>query len=428
MRARLPLRELHREITAGRLTAEALLRGYLDRIAEREPDVQAWAWLDPQQALAAAQAVDATSAPGLLRGMPIGIKDVIDTADMPTAYGSPIYEGHRPVADAAVVAAIRNAGGIVPGKNVTCEFAGGLPSRTRNPLNPAHTPGGSSAGSAAAVAAGMVPAALGTQTAGSIVRPASFCGVVGYKPSYGLINRAGMKPLSESVDTIGTFTATVDDAAWLVAAISERPELADISTPVRPPRLALCRTDKWSVADADGQRALELAAKLLARAGAEIVDTELPFACATAMEAGMNMIATDARRAFGHELRTTPDLLSQKMRDFVAMGEAGTSTRYDAAQQLLAGQRAQLDAEIFSRFDAILTLSAPGEAPRDLTITGNASFNFVWTLMHGPCINVPGLAGQSGMPVGIQLAGKRGSDAGLLRVAHWVEQRLRQAE
>jgi amidase len=408
------------------IKAEACLGAYLQQIDAREPDVQAWAWLERERAVEAARAVDSgRGGAGTLLGVPIGIKDVIDTADMPTSYGSPIYADHRPAADAAAVAALRNAGAIIVGKTVTCEFAGGTPSKTRNPLDTQRTPGGSSSGSAAAVAAGMVPVALGTQTAGSIIRPASFCGVVGYKPSYGLVNRAGLKPFSESLDTIGVFARTVEDAACVASVIAERPELAADDALPRPPRIAITRTDKWAVADQDAQQALATAADALRAAGGQLQDLTLPFLCSTLIEAGVTVIATDARRAFAHELRTSPDLVSQRLRDFIATGECERSSRYDSAQRLLQAQRRQLDGTVFSDFDALLTLSAPGEAPRDLQTTGDATFNFPWTLLQLPCINIPGLSGNSGMPIGVQLVGPYRGDGNLLRIARWAERALR---
>jgi amidase len=370
-----------------------------------------------------ARQADSASPTGALHGIPVGIKDVIDTVDMPTAYGSPIYEGHRPAADAAAVGAIRDAGGIILGKTVTCEFAGGLPSRTRNPRDLGHTPGGSSSGSAAAVAAGMIPVALGTQTAGSIIRPASFCGVVGYKPTYGYVNRAGMKPLAESVDTIGLFANRVDDAGWFAAALMSRPELADDAPLPKPPRILVCRTDKWPDAAEDGHHALEAAIRRLERRGATIIESALPFSVSDLSAAGLTIIATDARRSFAHELRCAPDLLSANMRGFLDRGEIGTCERYDAAQCTLREARAAFDVLLDSG-DAVLTLSAPGEAPKGLETTGSAIFNFIWTLLHGPCISVPGLTGSHGLPIGIQIIGRRFGDARLLTIGRWLEQVL----
>jgi len=401
------------------LSAEAAVRDCLDRIAKLEADVQAWAWLDPDAALAAARMADGRAEKGPLHGIPFGIKDVLDTGDMPTTYGSPIYEGHRPCADAAAVAAIRDAGGIILGKTVTCEFAGGLPSRTRNPRALGHTPGGSSSGSAAAVAAGMIPVALGTQTAGSIIRPASFCGVVGYKPTFGRINRAGLKPFSESVDTIGLFGRCVDDVALAAAAIGEHPDL-DENFASAPARILLCRTDMWRVAEHDGRQALENAAALISQAGGTLLESPLPFACAEVIAAGAVVIATEARRAFRQELRTAPEHLSGQMHAFLARGEAGRSGRYGQAVAILEGARLDLDG-LLGGADVIMTLSAPGEAPQGFASTGDATFAMPWTMLHAPAITIPGLSGSRGLPVGIQLIGRRHADASLLKIARWVE-------
>ena len=421
-----PLRQIAGDLQSGRLAAEAFAHACLDRIAAREAEVQAWAWLDPEAVLAAARALDASGPRHLLHGIPFGVKDVIDTADMPTAYGSPIYDGYRPVADAAVVAAIKDCGGLVLGKTVTCEFAGGLPSRTRNPHHPGHTPGGSSSGSAAAVGAGMVPVVLGTQTAGSIVRPASFCGVVGFKPTFGTINRAGVKPLAESLDTVGLFAARVDDAAYAAAALTQRMDLAEDAPLPRAPRLVVCRTDRWDAAGADGAAALEQAVAAVLRAGASVRDGDLPFSSAALMGSGMAILASEARAAFGHELRTSSELISTKMLEFLATAKPDGHSLVDAARIAVDAARLKFDA-MFDEIDAVLTLAAPGEAPAGFETTGNAAFNFVWTILHGPALSLPGLFGPTGLPIGIQLAGPRYGDARLLQVGRWVEAALAQA-
>jgi len=241
----LTVREAARQIAERQLTAEALTAAYLDRIAARETVVGAWQYLDRERALAAARQRDAEPTRGPLHGIPIAVKDLIDTVDMPTAYGSSIYRGHRPAADASCVALARAAGAVVLGKTVTTEFAAFTPGKTANPRNPAHTPGGSSSGSAAAVADGMVPLAFGSQTAGSIIRPAAYCGCIGYKPSFGLINRAGVKPLADSLDTIGVFAGTVEDAAFFAGVLSERPALRHLVVPSKAPRFGLYRTQMW---------------------------------------------------------------------------------------------------------------------------------------------------------------------------------------
>ena len=241
---RLSAADAARQIAAGRMTSEQLVRACLDRIAAREGEVRAWAHCEPDAAIAQAREVDRAGARGVLGGVPVGFKDVIDTADMPSEYNSPIYRGHRPRADAACVALVRDAGGVVLGKTVTTEFAWRVPAQTRNPHNPGHTPGGSSSGSAAAVADFMAPLAFGTQTGGSTIRPAAFCGIVGYKPSFGTINRAGLKALAESLDTIGILARTVEDCALLAHAVSARPVPDFAAEAIRPPRVGLCRTPR----------------------------------------------------------------------------------------------------------------------------------------------------------------------------------------
>lgn len=403
-------------------SAETAMRRYLARIAERERRIGAWACVDPDRALAAARAADAAPAGGPLHGRAVGVKDVIDTADMPTAYGSPIYDGHRPAADAACVAALRKAGAVVMGKTATTEFAAIHPPRTVNPHDPARTPGGSSSGSAAAVADGMCWAALGTQTAGSTIRPAAFCGVVGYKPSFGTVSRAGLKPLSEFTDTIGVVARTVADAGLVVAAMAERPELAiDATPPARPPRIALCRTAYWDQAEPAGRDALAEAADRLRAAGAEVAARDLPATCAGLADAGMTILVREARLGFGHELATAPDLISPELRELLARDAAFDLAAYDAARALAVRCRTEVAAGVLAEHDAILTLSAAGEAPVGLTSTGSPVFNHPWTLLHLPCVNVPGLVGPAGMPVGVQLVGRLGDDAGLLRLAQWAQ-------
>lgn len=397
------------------------MRAHVERIRAREATIGAFAWLEIDRALAAARAADEGDVTGPLHGRAIGVKDVIDTADMPTAYGSPIYEHHRPAADAASVALLRSAGAIVLGKTATTEFAAIHPARTVNPHDPSRTPGGSSSGSAAAVADGMVWAALGTQTAGSIVRPASFCGVVGYKPTFGTINRAGLKPLSEFTDTIGAFARTVADAALVVGVAGGRPELRSLPPPPARPRIALCRTPAWGDAEPATRAALETGVGRLRAAGADVVERDLPPPCAGLSDAGMTILVHEARQGFAHELRTAPEQVSAGLRELLARDDPENPAASDAARRLAAECRDLVEREVFSGCDAILAPSAPGEAPLGLASTGSPVFNHLWTLLHVPCVNVPGLAGPSGMPVGVQLVGPRGGDATLLAIASWTE-------
>ncbi len=400
------------------------MRAYLDRIAAREAEIHAWAWLEPDRALAEARAADAAPTGLALHGRVIGVKDVIDTADMPTAYGSPIYEGHRPTWDAACVAALRAAGAIILGKTATTEFAAIHPARTVNPHDPDRTPGGSSSGSAAAVADGMVWAALGTQTAGSVIRPAAFCGVVGYKPTFGTVNRAGLKPLSEFTDTIGVLARTVADAASVIAAAGGRPELRRLGTPPSSPRIGLCRTPYWEQAEASAREALAAAAERFRAAGAVVVDCELPAGCADLADAGMRILVREARQALAHELRSDPFRVSALLRELLERDDPDDPAPYDAARRLATECRMLVEDAVFSRFDVVLTPSTPGEAPIGLGSTGSPVFNHLWSVLHVPCVTLPGLLGPSGMPVGVQLVGPRGGDAALLAAAGWAERAL----
>jgi amidase len=405
------------------------VRSYLDRIAAREAVIGAWAWLEePGMVISAARSADSLEPTGPLHGRAIGVKDVIDTAAMPTAYGSTIYAGHRPACDAACVASLRAAGAIILGKTTTTEFAAIHPGKTVNPHDPARTPGGSSSGSAAAVADGMVWGALGTQTAGSVIRPASFCGVVGYKPTFGTISRAGMKPLSEFTDTIGVFARSVAAAGWLVATAGDRPELSRLGPLAANPRIGLCRTPYWEQAEAAAREALSTAAERLRAAGAVLSDVVLPAPCDGLAEAGMAILIREARQGLAHELLNARDLVSEELRELLARDDPGNPAPYDAARRLVVECRGLVEDAVFSRYDAILTLSAPGEAPVGLALTGSPVFNHLWTLLHLPCVNVPGLSGPSGMPIGVQLVGARGGDAALLSIAEWLGQLLPDGE
>ena len=415
-------------IAAGTLTALELTRACLDRIAEREPVVHAFAWLEPERALAEARERDraGANARGPLHGLPVGVKDIIDTHDMPTQCGSPIYAGHRPPDDASCVALAREAGAVMLGKTVTTEFASRHPGPTANPHNPAHTPGGSSSGSAAAVADFMVPVAFGTQTGGSIIRPASYCGVVGYKPSFGTINPTGVKPLATSFDTIGLLARSVDDCALMVGVLSGALSRAQPPAPIealRPSRIALCRTPVWPDAEPATIHAVESAAVQLARAGVAVDELELPADFAEFHHAQNDVLRYDAARVFAFERTRRSDLLSPSLREELEAGLALTRSRYLEAQALIARCRA-LFATTIAPYDCLLGASAPGEAPRGLHHTGEATFNRLTSGLHVPCITLPGFTGPNGLPVGVQLIGAIGDDTRLLRTAKWVAGRL----
>jgi len=416
-------RALARDIAAGRISAEAAMRGCLDRIAAREAAVGAWQHLDPEAALAAARRADGEAPRGPLHGVPIGVKDLFDTADMPTGYGSPIYDGHRPAADAACVALARAAGAIVVGKTVTTEFACFTPGKTANPHNPHHTPGGSSSGSAAAVAAGMVPLAFGSQTAGSVIRPAAFCGCVGYKPSFGLIARAGAKALADSLDTVGLMAATVADAAFFAGVLTDRPDLRDAAPPPAPPAFALYRTPMWERAEPEVGAALDRAAEALRRAGAAVGELAPPAEHRGLNAAQDRIMGYEAARALAYERIYRSAQLSPRLGQMLDAGMAVGAAEYDAARAEAAAARAGL-AGFFGPYDAVLTPAAPGEAPAGLGYTGDPVFNRMWTLLGTPCLTLPAHRGDRGLPVGVQLVGRIGDDARLMSCAIFLEQAL----
>jgi len=420
---RLSAAEAARRIARGELTSEALVASCLERIAAREQAVQAWAWLDADLALRQARALDREPARRPLHGVPVGIKDIFDTADMPTEYNSPIYRGHRPKWDAACVALLRRGGCVVLGKTVTTEFAHVHPGKTRNPHNPAHTPGGSSSGSAAAVADYMVPLALGTQTGGSVIRPAAFCGAVGCKPSFNTINRAGLKFAAESLDTIGVFARSAEDAALGLHVLSGR-ALPDFKqTGARKPRVGLCRTPRWRDADAETHAAIERAAAQLAKAGARVADFELPEGGAALFEEHGKIMNYESARALAWEYLNHPDKISAALRPRIEEGWQISREAYDAARSLARDCRRRL-ADRMADYDFLITPSAPGEAPATLETTGSSVFNRVWTLLGVPCVTLPFGTGPHQVPLGVQLVGPFDGDSALLAWAQWAERAL----
>ncbi|HET9037213.1 MAG TPA: amidase [Myxococcaceae bacterium] len=403
----------------GAITSEQLVRACLDRIVRDESRIQAWAWLDPEQALAEARAVDARGRPPPLHGLPVGIKDIIDTADVPTECGTPLYRGRRPNRDAACVAALRSAGGVVLGKTVTTELAFFAPGPTCNPRNAAHTPGGSSSGSAAAVADCMVPAALGTQTAGSIIRPAAYCGIVGFKPSHGLLSLEGIHPFAPSLDTLGVLVREVADVAPLLGALGAPVRVSPLP---RLPRVGLWRSAWWSHATSAMQARLEEVAGALTRAGAAVHEVD-PLPEETRLFEDQKVImAAEAVRSFG-ALRPTGALSPQ----LTALLDQGSAARPDEVQaaHVSAGQARASVAQTFGGLDVLLTPSAPGEAPEGLASTGDPVFNRVVTLLGFPAFSLPAGLGPSGLPLGVQLVGPPGGEEALLAVAAWIEARIR---
>jgi Asp-tRNA(Asn)/Glu-tRNA(Gln) amidotransferase A subunit family amidase len=418
---RLTAVEMAGRIEAGTLTAEAIVRSCLERIEEREPVVRAWTHLSGHTALLAARAAGRDT---LLKGVPFGIKDIFDTADMPTGYGSPIYTGCRPSFTASAATLPRAAGGVLLGKTVTTEFANRHPGPTANPHNPGYSPGGSSSGSAAAVADFMVPLAIGTQTGGSVIRPAAYCGVVGFKPSFSMFAPAGMHTNTETLDTIGIMARSVADIALFRAAIMAIPYTKP-AMPERAPRVALCRTPHWDQAAPEGKAVLEDAARRLAGAGAEVVEAELPNACGNVSDVQTRHSYFEAPRnhapeRYRHEHQLSPALRHGRIEG----GKKLTLDEFRTAWREADRMRAAAS-EWAGGFDAILTLPAPGQAPKTLASTGDAIFNGLWTVLHMPCLTLPAGEGPDGLPVGIQLIGRRHADARLLDIGLWVESRLR---
>jgi Asp-tRNA(Asn)/Glu-tRNA(Gln) amidotransferase A subunit family amidase len=417
---RLTASEAASRLAAGTLTAEALTRDCLERASSRA-EVKAWAWLDPEQALAQARAADRAGRPGLLAGVPVGVKDVIDTVDMPTQHGSPIYRGNRPFADAACVALIRAAGGIIFGKTVTTEFANRDPRETVHPHNPAHTPGGSSSGSAAAVADFQVPVGLGTQTGGSTIRPAAFCGVIGYKPSFGEFSRVGIKMQCHNLDTLGIICRSLEDVALMRGVLlAQDPHPVDRASAA--PRIAFCRTPAWDHADPDTQALLERTASGLAAAGATV--REVALTPADILDHHRRIFEFEAARNYAYEYEVHGDKLSAALRDgLLTPGRALPLSAYVEAIETAEAFRHNLD-DLFGEFDVLLAPSAVGEAPEGLSSTGDARFNAIWTLAWTPCVTLPAGTGRKGLPLGVQLVGPRFRDEALLDAAAWVEARL----
>jgi Asp-tRNA(Asn)/Glu-tRNA(Gln) amidotransferase A subunit family amidase len=413
--SRLTATEASRLIADGKLHPAELMEACLERCAAREDALHAMAHLDPALARQGARA----ARQGPLHGIPVGVKDVLDTADMPTEYGSPIWRGWRPGADSAAVAAARSAGAVVIGKTVTTEFAVRHPGPTVNPHNPAHTPGGSSSGSAAGVAASLFPLAFATQTAGSIIRPAAFCGVVGYKPSFGTLHRAGMKVMSESLDTIGFMARSVEDCALFAQAVSGRDTGDPASRPPRAPRIGLCRSPVWDRALPETQALFERVAQQVARAGAQVEERELPSGFAGLEAAHATVQNGESARALAWEMSAARDRISAELLEKLDAGAACTLAQIDAARAVLASCRNAFGAAM-EGLDVLLTPSASGEAPAGLSWTGDPVFNFIWTSLHVPCVTVPAGAGPRGLPLGIQVVGRQGEDRATLSWAQWV--------
>jgi Asp-tRNA(Asn)/Glu-tRNA(Gln) amidotransferase A subunit family amidase len=419
----------------GLLSAEELVRACLERIDAVEPTVQAWQYLDPDHALEQARAADerrrSGAGVGPLNGVPVGIKDIIDTRDMPTENGCALHQGRTPREDARVVAVLRDAGAVIMGKTVTTECAYFSPGKTRNPWNPAHTPGGSSSGSAAAVAAQMVPLALGTQTNGSVIRPAAFCGVFGFKPTHGLIPRTGILNLSRTLDHVGVFARALEDVALLAEALagydpadpdswpSGRPPFVRIlaEEPPIPPMLAFLKTPHWGRMEPEAQEAF---AELVEALGDRVEEVDLTLSAADAWSWQKIIMEAEMAASFEREWTDGRDKLSPQLR---ALIERGREVRAVDYQRALAGIPRMVESfdELFTeRYDAILTPAALGTAPKGLESTGDPAFCTPWSLAGVPALSLPLMRGTNGLPLGVQLVGRRGFDARLLRTARWL--------
>jgi len=409
--------EALRRIAQRELTVESLVSACLERIETREQCIGAWVHIDPEAVLANAREIDRGALEGTLCGLPIGVKDLIDTVQYPTSYGSVIYATHQPAWDASCVSKARSAGALVLGKTVTTEFATYHPGKTANPHNPTCTPGGSSSGSAAAVADDMVPLALGTQTAGSVIRPAAYCGVVGFKPTYGWICRAGVKSLSESLDTLGVFARNVKDAALFAGCLAGQDWLPGDNA--SPPRIGVCRTSKWDQAENSAQQVFESAIQQFSRRGAILEDKPLPKGFDTLYLMQAEIMAYEAVQALHYERRVFPEHLSTQLYDMLSYGGDLPPEQHDANLSAVRQARNQLDS-VFGDCDILMTLSTTGEAPIGLTSTGDPLFNRVWTALGTPCLHLPLTRGPRGLPLGIQIIGRLGDERRVLAAAQWA--------
>jgi Asp-tRNA(Asn)/Glu-tRNA(Gln) amidotransferase A subunit family amidase len=422
------------EIRDGRISSAELVEDCLKRIDEIDGDVQAWAFLDRDHALRQAEALDEHRrhgrALGPLHGVPVGIKDIFDTSDYPTELGSPLWSGRTPRKDAAAVARLRAAGAVIMGKTVTTEYAYFHPGKTRNPHDRERTPGGSSSGSAAAVAAQMVPGAIGSQTNGSTIRPAAYCGVVGFKPTHGLIPRTGALLLSRALDQVGLFARTVEDVALLAEALAgfdeedadtrplARPPFAAVaaSEPPLPPRFAFVKSPAWEHAEPVTREAF---AELVESLGEAAVEVDLGQSFGRALDFHKTVMEVEMAHNFHRDYEQGRDQLSAPLRQLIERGRNYRAVEYASAAAAIAPLNAALD-YVFDEYDAILTPAAPGEAPRGLESTGNPIFCTLWTYLGTPAITLPLLQSEAGLPLGVQLVARRGNDARLLRAARWL--------
>jgi Asp-tRNA(Asn)/Glu-tRNA(Gln) amidotransferase A subunit family amidase len=405
--------DLKRRIDKGEISPDAALAQSVAAIEAQEKAIGAFAFRADK--LRAQQE-------GPLRGIAVGIKDIIDTADLPTEMGAAIYKGYRPRADASIVMLLKQAGATIAGKTTTTAFAANDPTATVNPHNHAHTPGGSSSGSAAAVAAGMLPLAVGTQTGGSVIRPASFCGVAAIKPSYRLLPTVGVKCFSWSLDTVGLFGAGVEDVAVGLSAITNRPEL--LVPAAKAPKIGVVTQDFAGPADKEGNDALRVAAAAAEKAGASVTELKLPALLADAWRIHTIVQQYEAHQAFAWEYQKNYDAMPPLLRKRLDESRDIPAADYDEARSVAEKARVVL-CDMFGEIDVILALSAPGAAPKGLDWTGDPRFNRLWTLMGTPCVNVPAYVAEGNLPVGVQVIADYGDDAKALAAARFLEAALK---
>jgi len=413
-----------REIEGGNLTAESWLASCLERIDAREEAVLAWQYLDRDGALARARELDKSGNGGIAKGVPFGVKDIIDTADMPTEYGSPIHKGHRPGRDAGCVAIMRGGGAVLLGKTVSTEFGHLFPGNTRNPFNPSHTPGGSSSGSAAAVGDKMIPVSYGTQTTGSVIRPAAYCATVGYMPTHGDFNNNGVMPNTPTIDTLGVMVRSVEDLALIRSVLLE-----EALVPLKPPAISdltigLYRSPFWDQAEDYTQSFIEDVATKLSSMGATVTDVELPGIDADILNLHGVMCGFEFARTVAWERLNRLDLLSKDLREGrMKLGMKTSYEEYRAITMRFERLRLEID-EVFESFDAFISPTAPGEPPEGLRSTGSAIFNSTWTALGTPVVTLPLFEGPTGLPVGMQLIAGRTKDRRLFNVAEAVMEAL----
>ncbi|MBI37639.1 MAG: amidase [Alphaproteobacteria bacterium] len=414
--------EIASKISGGELTSVRLIEALLSRIKEREKTVKAWAYIDPDIILDQARKSDQSGSLGLLHGVPLGIKDIIDTCDMPTQMGSPIYIDHQPLRDASCVALTRSAGALIMGKTVSTEFAGSFPGPTSNPHNPERTPGGSSSGSAAAVADYMIPVAFGTQTGSSILRPSSYCGIIGYKPTFGRFNISGIKPAAQSLDTLGLHVRNLEDIQLFTSVLINR-SFKPLESPSYFPKIGICRTELWDYALPETKLALESAATNLEKSGAKVSDIKTPNSFKGLEEARILINCYERSRHMVYEWNEHRASLSEPFQDVIS---AGLNMSYDDYSTAMKQTEKCLNESnnMFQNLDLIIAPCVDGEAQLGLDFSGNPRFSGLWTAIRLPTLNLPTHTGPNGLPVSIQLVGKYRGDDKLLGIAKWVLQTL----